>query len=184
MTSEPAVRDVLIGGQRIELAPHNCFACGTLNTHGLQLELHAADDRCWVELELPERFQGWEGMAHGGIVCTILDEVMAWAVVDHDMWGVTARMNVEFKKPVPLGRLIRGEGRVTSVRRRLIEAEGVILDPADGSVLARSTAPFVGAPEAKKAELKARYGFSMAGDTGPVARVTPVTATPDTVDLS
>ena len=106
MTSEPAVRDVLIGGQRIALAPHNCFACGTLNVHGLQLELHAADGLCWVELELAERFQGWEGIAHGGIVCTLLDEVMAWAVVDHDMWGVTARMSVEFKKPVPLGRPI------------------------------------------------------------------------------
>lgn len=168
MTSEPAVRDVLIGGRRIELAPHNCFACGTLNVHGLQLELHAADGMCWVELELAERFQGWEGIAHGGIVCTLLDEVMAWAVVDHDMWGVTARMSVEFKKPVPLGRLIRGEGRVTSVRRRLVEAEGVILDPADGTVLARSTATFVGAPEAKKAELKARYGFTVAATPGTV----------------
>jgi uncharacterized protein (TIGR00369 family) len=161
LTSEPAVRDVLIGGRRIELAPHNCFACGTLNTHGLQLELHAADDRCWVELELAERFGGWEGIAHGGIVCTILDEVMAWAVVDHDMWGVTARMSVEFRKPVPLGRTIRGEGRVTSVRRRLIDAEGVLLDAADGTVLARSTATFVGASEAKKAELKRRYGFAI-----------------------
>jgi uncharacterized protein (TIGR00369 family) len=163
LTSEPAVRDVLIGGRRIELAPHNCFACGTLNTHGLQLELHAADDRCWVELELAERFGGWEGIAHGGIVCTILDEVMAWAVVDHDMWGVTARMSIEFRKPVPLGRTIRGEGRVTSVRRRLIDAEGVLLDAADGTVLARSTATFVGASEAKKAELKRRYGFALAG---------------------
>jgi len=164
LTSEPAVRDVLIGGRRIELAPHNCFACGTLNVHGLQLELHAADDRCWVELELAERFGGWEGIAHGGIVCTILDEVMAWAVVDHDIWGVTARMSVEFKRPVPLGRRIRGEGRVTNVRRRIVEAEGVILDPADGTVLARSTATFVGATDDKKAELKARYGFAIAAE--------------------
>ncbi|HYO42630.1 MAG TPA: PaaI family thioesterase [Candidatus Limnocylindrales bacterium] len=172
------MRDVLIGGRRIELAPHNCFACGTLNVHGLQLELHAAVDRCWVELELGQQFQGWEGIAHGGIVCTILDEVMAWAVVDHDMWGVTARMSVEFKKPVPLGRPIRGEGRVTGVRRRLVDAEGVVLDPADGTILARSTATFVGASAEKKAELKARYGFAVAGDaTGEIA-----TATPDRAD--
>jgi len=77
LTSEPAVRDVRLGGRRIEVAPHNCFACGTLNVHGLHLELHAADDRCWVELTLPERFGGWDGIAHGGIVCTLLDEVMA-----------------------------------------------------------------------------------------------------------
>jgi uncharacterized protein (TIGR00369 family) len=158
---------VRIAGQRIALLPHNCFACGTLNAHGLHLELHAGDDRCWVETTLEERFQGWDGIAHGGIICTILDEVMAWALVDHDMWGVTARMNVEFKRPVPLGRPIRAEGRVLEVRRRLVEAEGILLDPEDGAVLARSVATFVGTSEEKKAELKARYGFVVGSDATP-----------------
>jgi uncharacterized protein (TIGR00369 family) len=155
---------VRVGGQRIGLEPHNCFACGTLNTHGLQLELHAADDRCWTELVLADRFQGWEGIAHGGIVTTILDEVMGWALIDHDMWGVTARMSIEFKRPVPIGRPIRAEGRVLSARRRLVEAEGIILDREDGTLLARSQATFVGASEAKKDELKARYGFTQVPD--------------------
>jgi uncharacterized protein (TIGR00369 family) len=178
LTSEAPVNvaDVRIGGSRIVLEPHGCFACGTLNVHGLGLELHASDDRCWTELVLPERFQGWDGIAHGGIVSTILDEVMAWALVDHDMWGVTARMTVEFKRPVPIGRLIRGEGRVARVRRRLVDAEGVLLDPADGTILARSEATFVGASDEKKRELKARYRF----------REVPVTyagpGTPETVD--
>ena len=47
---------------------------------------------------------------------TILDEVMAWALVDHDIWGVTARMTVEFKRPVPIDRPIRAEGRVSRPR--------------------------------------------------------------------
>jgi uncharacterized protein (TIGR00369 family) len=161
LTSEPAVRDVRIAGQRIAVLPHSCFACGTLNVHGLHLELHAANDQCWVETTLAERFQGWDGIAHGGIICTILDEVMAWALIDHDMWGVTARMNVEFKRPVPLGRPIRAEGRIVEVRKRIVEAAGVLLDPADGVILARSTATYFGAPEDKKAELKARYGFAL-----------------------
>jgi uncharacterized protein (TIGR00369 family) len=164
---------VRIGGRRVQLAPHNCFACGTLNISGLQLELHAADDRCWTELVLPDRFQGWEGIAHGGILCTILDEVMGWALIDRDMWGVTARLNVEFKRPVPIGRPIRAEARVVSVRRRLIEAEGVILDRADGGLLARSQGTFVGASPAKKEELKARYGFILVPDD---------VATPEPVD--
>jgi uncharacterized protein (TIGR00369 family) len=179
-----ALGDVRIRGRRIVLTPHNCFACGTLNTHGLQLDLHAGSDRCWTELSLPVRFEGWEGIAHGGIVCTILDEVMAWALVDHDVWGVTARMNVEFRRPVPIERPIRAEGRVLEVRRRVVTAEGVILDPADGAILARSEATFMGASEARKEELKARYRFRMEPDDGHIERphVPAATELPELVD--
>ncbi len=165
MTSETGtLGEVRIAGRRVMLEPHNCFACGTLNAHGLHLALHAGDDRCWTDLTLDNRFEGWEGIAHGGIVCTILDEVMAWALVDHDLWGVTARMSVEFKKPVPIGSPIHGEGRVLEVRRRIVRAEGVITD-VEGQVLARAEAIFVGAPDARKAELKARYGFVLESDS-------------------
>lgn len=169
------LEDVRVGGSRIVLEPHNCFACGSLNVHGLHLELHAGDDRCWTELVLDSRFEGWEGMAHGGIVCTILDEVMAWALVDHDVWGVTARMNVDFRRPVPIGRRIRSEGRVRETKRRVIYAEGVILDAEDGTELARAEATFVGAPDARKQELKRRYGFRLEPEDA---------ATPDRVDAT
>jgi uncharacterized protein (TIGR00369 family) len=163
------------------LEPHNCFACGTLNAHGLHLELHAGGDRCWTDVTLDRRFEGWEGMAHGGIICTILDEVMAWALVDHDLWGVTARMTVEFKKPVLIGRRVHGEGRVLGVRRRIVEAEGVLSDE-DGQILARAVATYVGAPEARKAELKARYGFVL--ETEPGSSGSDRGATPGAVDLA
>ena len=153
------------------LQPHNCFACGTLNAHGLQLALHTGDGRCWTDLILDSRFEGWEGIAHGGIISTILDEVMAWAVVEHDLWGVTARMAVEFKLPVPIGRPIHGEGRVIETRRRIVTAEGTLSDE-NGNLLARAEATFVGAPDAKKAELKARYGFVLVpGDGATPGRV-------------
>jgi uncharacterized protein (TIGR00369 family) len=158
LTSEALVSDVRIGGRPVRIAPHNCFACGSLNTHGLHLVLHAGDDRCWIEITLPDRFQGWDGIAHGGIICTLLDEVMAWALVEHDLWGVTARMQVDFRKPVPIGVPIRGEGRVTAVRRRIVEAEAALYD-ADGTVLAQATGTFMAAPEDKKRELKERYAF-------------------------
>ena len=167
------LEDVRIGGSRIVLEPHNCFACGSLNTHGVQLELHAGEGRCWTELELDRRFEGWEGIAHGGIVCTILDEVMAWALVDSDAWGVTARMQVEFKRPVPIGRRIRGEGRVVEAKRRLVRAEGVLIDAVDGTLLATAAGTFVAASEDRKQALKERYGFRLEPEEP---------ATPDPVD--
>jgi acyl-coenzyme A thioesterase PaaI-like protein len=152
----------------IEVEPHNCFACGELNEHGLHLDLHVEGDRCWTELSLPERFQGWEGIAHGGILCTILDEVMAWSLATTDNWGVTARLSVAFRKPVALGRPFRAEGWVTAPRRRMIETAGRIVDPADGTQLATAEATYVAADDESRRRLQERYRFRLVRrDTGP-----------------
>jgi uncharacterized protein (TIGR00369 family) len=146
----------------IEVAPHRCFACGSLNEHGIHLDLHVAGDRCWTELVLPDRFQGWDGIAHGGIVCTILDEVMAWSLAASDNWGLTARMSVDFKRPVRIGTRIRGEGRILASRRRLHETAATLVDAETGELLASATATYVAADAGRKAELRARYRFRLA----------------------
>jgi acyl-coenzyme A thioesterase PaaI-like protein len=148
-------------GMTIEVAPHHCFACGALNEHGIHLDLHVDGDRCWTELVLADRFQGWDGIAHGGIICTILDEVMAWSLAATDNWGLTARLSVDFKRPVRLRVPIRGEGWITTVRRRLVETAARLVDPATGDVLATAAATYVAADAARKAELQARYRFRL-----------------------
>jgi acyl-coenzyme A thioesterase PaaI-like protein len=142
-----------------DLVPHNCFACGTLNTHGLRLLLHVEPKRCWTELALDERFEGWAGIAHGGIICTILDEVMAWSLVGEDNWGVTARLSVEFKRPVPIGSRLRADGEIERSRRRIVDTRATLVDPSDGTVLATATGTYVAADGQRKRELRQRYGF-------------------------
>ena len=165
MTSEATATPVIRApGTTFEFSPHNCFACGTLNTHGMQLEIHIEEGRSWTELRLERRFEGWEGIAHGGILCTILDEVMAWSLVGADNWGVTARLAVDFKRPVPVDRVIRAEGWVTELRRRLVTTAGSIVDVADGTLLASSDALYVAATQERKRELQERYGFRAGSD--------------------
>jgi acyl-coenzyme A thioesterase PaaI-like protein len=146
---------------RFEVEPHHCFACGSLSEHGLQLDLHVSGERCWTEVELADRFQGWDGIAHGGIVCTILDEVMAWSLAASDNWGLTARMTVTFKRPVPLGVRIRAEGWMTRRRRRLVETAAHLVDGPTGTLLATAEAVYVAADEERKRELMARYRFRL-----------------------
>jgi uncharacterized protein (TIGR00369 family) len=152
--ARPATR---IGGRAFQFEPHRCFACGELNEHGLRLVLHADETGCRTELVLDPRFEGWDGVAHGGILCTILDEVMAWAVIGRDVWGVTARMTVDFRRPVFVGRALRAEGTVVEAGRRLFRTEGRIFDASTGEVLASSSGTYVAAPPERLAELKARY---------------------------
>jgi acyl-coenzyme A thioesterase PaaI-like protein len=60
-------------------------------------------------LSLERRFQGWTGIAHGGVVSTMMDEIMAHAVLKHVGQGVTADMQIRYKAPVPLDRETDGE---------------------------------------------------------------------------
>ena len=162
---------------RFEFEPHNCFACGSLNAGGLQLPLHLADARSWTEITLDRRFEGWEGIAHGGILCTILDEVMAWALVAEDNWGVTARMSVDFRKPVSIGTSIRAEGWITRSRRRIVDTAGSIVDAETGLHLATAHGTYLAADAERKRQLRERYGFRLLEQRGN-------TATPEPVDDS
>jgi acyl-coenzyme A thioesterase PaaI-like protein len=164
---------------RFEFAAHNCFACGTLNAGGLGLELHVEPGRSWVELALEGRFEGWEGVVHGGILCTILDEVMAWALVGEDNWGVTARMAVEFRRPVGVGVPIRAEGWITQSRRRVVDTAGHIVDAATGAQLATATGVYLAATPDRKRALRERYAFRPSRSVAPRDRATDLTGQVD-----
>jgi len=142
-----------------EFEPHRCFACGELNEHGLQLAIHTDPNGSWTETTLEPRFQGWEAVAHGGIVCTLLDEVMAWAVIGRGTWGVTARLDVAFRHPIPVGRAIRAEGWVVDENRRAHKTAGQVLDASTNEVLATGEATFMAVPPAEVERLKANYGM-------------------------
>jgi uncharacterized protein (TIGR00369 family) len=140
------------------LRPHNCFACGELSETGLHLQLRLSVGHCATELVLGRQFEGWEGVIHGGILCTILDEVMAWSLVERDNWGVTAKMSINFKKPAFVGRRVRADGWMVEDRRRIHRTEGRIVDAETGEEIATAEATYVAATGEKKRQLKERYG--------------------------
>ncbi len=150
-----------------DIAAHRCFACGDLNVRGIRMSLHLEPDRAWSDLVLDPAFQGWDGIAHGGIVATILDEAMAWAIASRDAFGFTARMSIEYRRPVPVGTPIRAEGRVVGARRRVLRTEAVVLDPATGDAYATAAGVYVTAPEDRRREMRDLY------------RLTGVTDAPD-----
>ena len=163
VSRRPASRDV---EGAFDFEPHRCFACGELNEQGLHLAIHTDPSGSWTETTLEPRFQGWEAVAHGGIVCTLLDEVMAWAVIGRGTWGVTARLNVTFRRPIPVGRAIRAEGWVVDENRRAHRAEGRVIDAETRDVLATGESTFVAVPPTEVERLKARYGMRRLTEQG------------------
>ena len=119
-----------------------CFACGPLNPIGLHMRFERdGDDGAKAEIVLGEQFQGWRGVAHGGIVMAVLDEVMAHAAGFMGYRGVTAGLNARFKKPVPLGEPLNVRARVAWVRRNVLSVEAEI--HAGGELLASGDGKFV-----------------------------------------
>jgi acyl-coenzyme A thioesterase PaaI-like protein len=168
LTSELAERSGLrqrVG--RFDFAAHACFACGQLNVHGLRLQLHADDDRCWTETAIPRDFQGWEGITHGGVVSAILDEVMAWSLIGQDRLGFTARLEVDFRRPVPVETPIRAEGWIADRRRRRFDTRARLTNSATGEVLAEGAAIYLGAPPDQEAALRERYDIRAVEEATP-----------------
>jgi len=116
-----------------------CMACGDENPQGLHLKFRWEGDDCVCDF-VPQRVhQGWAGVTHGGVLATLLDEIMNQALCLTVGPVVTAQMSVRYRKPAPTGEPLRVCGRVTGGRGKLHEAEAEVTLP-DGTVAASATA--------------------------------------------
>jgi acyl-coenzyme A thioesterase PaaI-like protein len=118
----------------------HCFGCGALNGDGLQLKFTAGPEGSVAEYVVPDRFQSWGGMAHGGLVALMLDEAVGWAAWHSGHPGVTGRLQVSYRRPLKLGEPIRIVGKVDSMRRTLVYTSAFIENRDDHSRVADATA--------------------------------------------
>jgi len=142
--------------KHIQLPKNHCFACGKDNPEGMRLKFFFDEGhrRAWCRFRLPRRYQGPPGHAHGGIIATILDEAMGKVNKLRSVIALTSSMQIEYLRPVPLGKPLMVEGTERSVRgRRHLNAAEIKGD--DGQVLARSKGVFIAVdPE----RMKQRFG--------------------------
>jgi uncharacterized protein (TIGR00369 family) len=120
-----------------------CFACGPDNPIGMHLHFeNLGTEGVRATATLGPQFQGWSGIAHGGIAISLLDEAMAHAAGYAGHRGVTASMNVRFRKPVPLGEPLTILGRVAWQRSKALGLEADVFD-ANGTLLLHGEGHFI-----------------------------------------
>lgn len=135
-----------------------CFVCGLKNRSGLQASFFESETGELIAIFRPgPEHQSYPGRLHGGIASTILDETIGRAILigsEHEIWGVTLELNVEFKKPIPLETEIRVIGRITEENSRLFWGTGEIVLP-DGSIAAAAKGKYLKVPLDKIADFDA-----------------------------
>lgn len=118
-----------------------CFFCGDRNPHGFSLRFVSRGEWTEAQTVIPWYLQGFAGVAHGGIVAALLDEVMSHSVKHAGIFAVTGTLEVKFLKPCPTERILTLRGKVQKRDGRVVEARGEIL--YDGEKVAEGRGIFV-----------------------------------------
>jgi uncharacterized protein (TIGR00369 family) len=135
----------------------HCFVCGVDNPNGLQLEFYATGPgEVTAECTVPDHFQGYPGVVHGGVVAAMLDETCGRAHMtgpsDQTRFMFTARLDIRYRKNVPIGQPLRLVGHAGKSKRRAAKATGEIYGPR-GQLLAEAKAVLVNVDEAALTEI-------------------------------
>jgi len=127
-----------------------CFVCGLENPIGLKASFYEDEDgRVTVTWTPGEEHQGYPGLLHGGIAAALLDEALGRTVIGRDLWLVTAKMEIRYRNPIPIGEPLIVVAELTRVRSRIVEARGE-LRLSDGRIGAEANAVYVRLPEERK----------------------------------
>ena len=122
----------------------NCFVCGKNNPNGLRLSFEVDKEKQTLKTTFvaSPTYQGWDGIVHGGILSALLDEAMANLIYELGYQGITASIEIRFKRPAPILKPLLIYGEVTEVSKRLIRAKAHIAQE-DGAILATGTSTFM-----------------------------------------
>ncbi len=125
-----------------------CFVCGRDNPIGMHMHFFADDDgRVHADYTPQEEHQSYPGVMHGGLVTALLDELIGRTAIASDIWCMTAKLEVRFKKPVPIGEPLKLVGEMTRKTGRLLEGQGEIRRACDGELLAEAHGTYIKIPD-------------------------------------
>lgn len=122
-----------------------CFVCGRENPFGLKLSFSPGPGPDQVETQavFPEHLQGWPGIVHGGLVSTLLDEIMVKAAEAKNIKCVTGEIQIRFKKPALTGEAYKAIGKILTIRQRIIYAESTLSNSSGEPVAVASGKLFI-----------------------------------------
>ena len=125
----------------------SCFVCGRANPIGLKLHFQTDGETVQTHFTPSSSHVGFKGVIHGGILATLLDEVMVWACgVRTNRFAYCAEMTVRYLQPARPGEKLIAVGKLVENRRnRIFEASGELRNEAN-LLIAASTGKYLPIP--------------------------------------
>lgn len=120
----------------------HCFVCGPNNPIGLKIRFELRDGLCHGEFTSGVNHVGFDGVTHGGIVFSVLDDAMANWFFLQGARGYTAKAEVRYRAPMPVGQRAKVECRLVKRKGRLVQLSADLVAD-DGTTFAESEASFM-----------------------------------------
>ena len=129
--------------EQLASGSNQCFVCGPGNPIGLGVTFELDGDVCRGEFTPRLEHMGYDQVTHGGIVFSLLDDVMANWVWLRGERCFTARAEIRYRSELPVGTPIRLEGRCLKRKGRLAQMEGRLIRKSDDYVVAEASGAFM-----------------------------------------
>ena len=119
-----------------------CFACGQNNPIGLKLKFVEIAGRYVAKCVMDKNYQSFNGVLHGGIITTLLDEAMGGYLFHLKQPAYTGKLEVRYRRPTPTGEQLTVSGWIAGRKRNVVEMRSEIA-LSDGTITAESSAKMV-----------------------------------------
>jgi uncharacterized protein (TIGR00369 family) len=139
-----------------------CYGCGDLNPESLGITFEVDGLKVTGRFTGRKEHQGFPGVAHGGLAATVMDEAMGWAMYAAGAWAMTARLEVKYRRPIPLEEEVIVTAETVRDRGKRLEVVSEIRT-ASGERLAEARGVFVRLPD----EVAAQYQDAFTPDEEP-----------------
>ncbi len=130
----------------------NCFVCGEKNIGGLKAKFFFDGENAFTDVVATDNFEGYNNIYHGGVIASLLDEVMIKVLLAQEIIAVTAEMTIKYKRPVQIGTKLRFTGSLINQKGKLYYTEGELRDD-DNVLYASATGKYIKANDTFKAQL-------------------------------
>ncbi len=129
-----------------------CFGCGQENPIGLRLSPHIDEDAVVASFVPKDDHQGWPGIVHGGIIASLLYEVLENFAHQRGIVAMMRRMDTRLRRPAKTGVEIRAKSWLTEQSDREMHVSAT-LTSADGMLIAEGEAALVILSQSHRARL-------------------------------